>query len=451
MTVDGILKSVMNQRDFSTINVRDYIHVVSAFSLSNWEYDVHEKQFKLCKSSSNSILCPAEEKAKSFIQRYDTMLQRLLRRNDFSLNCGGKRQLSAIKSVKGQTLKDPKMLFGMLSQIIEGEWYLEDPEDSIKLDFCQSLPTNSIFAETCFALVEGTVEADRFVVQSIRIPPIESAQVTKRLQSYPNPLHGAVKELESDQTLETMLRQHPEAYMVFLSDIWLDNNVVLTKLEELLEKMIQHPPASIVLLGRFLSSVSDDGPNAFTNYCHAFDAFARIINSKPAIKANTRFIFVPSSQDSFYPNILPRPSLPCDLFESFQELGIDHVLATNPCRIRVFNKDIVVSRSDIHSIMERARIDAIPEANGDVYKSLLDQSHLIPVASSHQLVQWNFDHALHLYPVPDVLCIGETLAPSSGSYAGCLTVNPGDFYRNALSYATYNMCRSSIELHNIFS
>jgi hypothetical protein len=45
--VDGILKSAMNQIDYSQINPKDYVHVVSAFETSKWEYNPHSKQFLL--------------------------------------------------------------------------------------------------------------------------------------------------------------------------------------------------------------------------------------------------------------------------------------------------------------------------------------------------------------------------------------------------------------------
>lgn len=46
-TVDGILKSAMNQIDFEAVSFRDYVHVVNAARVSKWEYEPHSKQFSL--------------------------------------------------------------------------------------------------------------------------------------------------------------------------------------------------------------------------------------------------------------------------------------------------------------------------------------------------------------------------------------------------------------------
>lgn len=47
IAVDGILKSANRKNDFGAVNVRDYIHVISAYETARWDYDPHTKTFFL--------------------------------------------------------------------------------------------------------------------------------------------------------------------------------------------------------------------------------------------------------------------------------------------------------------------------------------------------------------------------------------------------------------------
>ena len=65
--------------------------------------------------------------------------------------------------------------------------------------------------------------------------------------------------------------------------------------------------------------------------------------------------------------------------------------------------------------------------------TLLQQSHLCPVPLEAQPVFWNFDHALHLYPIPDVLVLADRAPCASFAFPpmpadqldqSCVCLNP---------------------------
>ena len=65
--------------------------------------------------------------------------------------------------------------------------------------------------------------------------------------------------------------------------------------------------------------------------------------------------------------------------------------------------------------------------------TLLQQSHLCPVPLEAQPVFWNFDHALHLYPIPDVLVLADRVPcasfgfpamPADQAEQSCVCLNP---------------------------
>ena len=65
--------------------------------------------------------------------------------------------------------------------------------------------------------------------------------------------------------------------------------------------------------------------------------------------------------------------------------------------------------------------------------TLLQQSHLCPVPLEAQPVFWNLDHALHLYPIPDVLVLADRAPCASFAFPpmpadqldqSCVCLNP---------------------------
>jgi hypothetical protein len=65
--------------------------------------------------------------------------------------------------------------------------------------------------------------------------------------------------------------------------------------------------------------------------------------------------------------------------------------------------------------------------------TLLQQSHMCPVPLESQPVFWNYDHALHLYPLPDVLVLADRAPcasfafpsmPADQADQACICLNP---------------------------
>jgi DNA polymerase epsilon subunit 2 len=295
------------------------------------------------------------------------------------------------------------------------------------------------YCEGAMVVVEGYSGEAAFEVHTIGMVPAEPASVTRSLQSHPDPLSDTRKEIESPDTLRRIMDQQSYSHFLFFSEMHLDNAALMECFGEILEEHSSDPPAVIVLMGRFLSVVPAEGPRAFDAYEAAFTRLGNLIGSFKNIREQTRFVLIPCQSDAFYPNILPRPALPADLFEGLREQGIDFIPASNPCHIKCFTRDIVVMRLDATSLLDRSRIPAIPqpEHDIDVGQTLLDQGQLCPIPLGIQPVQWNMAHALSLYPVPDMLCVGDKAAASANLHAGCQFTNPGEFFRSGLVYIQY--------------
>lgn len=64
------------------------------------------------------------------------------------------------------------------------------------------------------------------------------------------------------------------------------------------------------------------------------------------------------------------------------------------------------------------------EMFGHLALTVLQQSHLCPLPLVLQPVYWQYDHALHLYPLPSVVVIADSLRQAEHSHRGCRVLNP---------------------------
>lgn len=82
-------------------------------------------------------------------------------------------QLTPVKNLLGYE-GNSFYLFGMLSQLKQGEWYLEDLDADVRLDLSEASMSPGIFTETCFVMVHGIyLEPNLFKVNEMVMPPPE--------------------------------------------------------------------------------------------------------------------------------------------------------------------------------------------------------------------------------------------------------------------------------------
>ena len=61
-------------------------------------------------------------------------------------------------------------------------------------------------------------------------------------------------------------------------------------------------------------------------------------------------------------------------------------------------------------------------------KTLVCQGHLCPTPLHVTPVYWAYDHALRLYPLPDLLVCADKYDPFSSTQADCTVINPVSGY-----------------------
>jgi len=402
-----------------------------------------------------SSIDPTILQVEMFAQRYALVQQRILKQDLFrpklvsatSGGAGGKasssdatHSLTPVESLLGRT--GVKFLLGMVVQVEEGRYYLEDHTAQVPLDLTQaSVLTDGFITENSIVLVEGEMVDGILQVHRMGSPIIETRQDALNTIGLQNSdIFNSLSSLSELEKLKEQELEHGEEGMfVILSDVHLDNPIVMEKLDKLFEGFQDMSPLPVfVFMGNFTSkplSAARDGTKIMISY---YEELANLICKYPAIATDGRFIFVPGPNDPGMSAMMPRPPIP-NYFTGALRNKVPHaVFTTNPCRIRYFSKELVFCRQDIVSKLRRncllaPREDNMNERSGNqrmiqhAVKSMLDQGHLCPLPMPFNPIYWQYDHSLRLYPLPDAVVVGDRVEQYYETYADCDAMNPGSF------------------------
>ncbi|XP_022115416.2 DNA polymerase epsilon subunit 2 [Pieris rapae] len=429
------------------------LNVIDAFNVPKISYDNEKKKFSI-DISKNNIYAEPKCKAHFLIDRYTMIWQRTNRNKLFakemlpSMKNENRFQLRKIEVLLSTSRKvDDVVVLGLLTQLTEGKYYLEDPTGSVLLDMSQTRYHSGLFTENSYVLVEGYFEDKTLHVMGLVLPPSETRAISLPYFGNLNTFGGKSKTLlKNSQNLLKIEQENEDGMIIFLSDVWFDNLKVMSKLKTLFAGYDDFPPIAIVFMGEFLSCPY--GYEHSTQLNAALINLADIIMPFTKLREACKFIFVPGRGDPAAANILPRPPIPNTITKQISEkLGDSVIFTTNPCRLQYCTQEIVVLRQDLVTKMCRNAIH-FPDA-GDIpdhlTKTLLSQCTLSPLSLGVQPVFWKHADALSLYPMPDLVVVGDNFPPYSRSYQNCQVVNPGSFPRTEYSFKVYVPASRSIE------
>ena len=344
----------------------------------------------------------AKDKIEAMRDRIEIVRQRLLRNSMFTTkpNFTGVVQkdfkLVAIEELIGS--KGAQCVVGALT-LIDGEnLFLEDLTGYVKLvvvDKQQIMP--ALYSEGMVVLAQGEVKDGILYADLIGQPRAESKE------EFNTKFPSGVKKEKQVAIPET-------AQMVILSDIWLDKAPVVQKLRLLFEGYCKNQfiPELFVLIGNFHSVPVDSIGSNMDSYIKSFEKLAEVVQQFPDL-ANSKFVIVPGNHDPVCSGILPRPPISKRFTKPLQKLS-NFIFASNPCRISYYKKDILIFRDDLLSKIQRTvilqdDIDFSEKDFSELYaQTVLNQAHLSPIPFTINPVYWNFDYALRMDILPDVVC-----------------------------------------------
>ncbi|KAK9841094.1 hypothetical protein WJX84_008604 [Apatococcus fuscideae] len=259
--------------------------------------------------------------------------------------------------------------------------------------------------------------------------------------------HAVQQALEQETTRE-------EARIVVLSELWLDLAGTLDSLDAILTgfESLEEVPPVFVLLGDFQSFSCARANPDYRTIQENFKALSLVLARHVRLKEESRFVLVPGPGDAGPGSILPQPPLPRSLTKDLRARIPSLVLASNPCRLRYYSQEIIIFRQDLlktlrrHCLLTPTGDSESPDALFEhLCVTVLQQSHLCPLPLERQPIYWQHDHALRLYPVPDLVILADSSTPASTfTFEGCTCLNPGSFKQG--SFAAYAPASRDVEL-----
>ncbi|XP_072946418.1 DNA polymerase epsilon subunit 2 [Epargyreus clarus] len=430
------------------------LNVIDAFSVPKLCYDSERKKFVKDINVNNSLYPEPKWKAQLLIDRYTVIWQRTIRNKLFakellpSMEDENKFQLRKIEVLLSSSSRlDDVIVLGLLTQLTEGKFYLEDPTGSVLLDMSQTRYHSGLFTESSFVLAEGYYDDKVLNVMGLVLPPSENRTTSLPYFGNLNTFGGKSKTLlKNSQSLLKIEAENEDGMLVFLSDVWFDNLKVMSKLKTLFLGYNDFPPIAIIFLGEFLSCPY--GYEHSTQLKAALTNLGDILHPFTKLRESCKFIFVPGRGDPAAPNILPRPPIPSSITEEIRnKLGDSVIFTTNPCRVQYCTQEFVIIRQDLVTKMCRNSIH-FPET-GDIpdhlTKTLLSQCTLSPLSLGVQPMYWKHADALNLYPMPDLVVVADNFQPYTRSYQNCQVVNPGSFPHTEFSFKVYIPASRTVE------
>lgn len=435
--------------------------VISAFEVPAFSYNNDRKKF-LRHDDKRRLFPEADSKAELYCERYKIVQQRTLRHRLFAAPTAASMlsstkhenyKLCSCESLIGMANKANKfvVVLGMLTQLKEGKLFLEDPTGSVQLNLSKANFSQALITEGSIVLAEGTYDDKMFNVQAIGFAPAEPAKISREYFGTVNYFGGdAAKCMKTDSALKELEEQQlDDSMLVILSDVWLDDVKTMERLKILFTGYSQCPPTAFILLGNFLRNSLGFQDVATLKDC--FKQLADLIVQFPDIVSRSRFIFVPGNRDPLTTKVVPRPPLPKVVTEYFTTKLPQSSFTSNPARVQLYTQEIVLFREDTISKMCRNSVYVPWESDSEVQmsqlyvKNLIGNAHLCPLPTHIAPVLWQWDHAMSLYPTPDLVVCADKHEAFTVSQNDCIFTNPGQFTKGDFCFKVYLPGQKKVE------
>ncbi|KAL5173989.1 DNA polymerase epsilon subunit B [Glycine soja] len=410
------------------------IRVVDAFLIPKYKYDYSRKQFYE-HTGSLSIHGEASAKSDLYRERFLLLFQRLSRDQHFSapafeseFSHFGSCEISPIQSLVGQTGR--RWVMGVISQLEDGHYYLED------LTAAQYRITTGLFSENTIVVAEGEMLVEGiFQVLTCGFPPLEDRDKSVTLLAGHDFFGAGTFTKEETIRLAEMEEKAVNDMFIILSDIWLDNEETLKKLEVVLDGFEKEivVPSLFVFMGNFSSKPCNLSFHFYSSLRMQFGKLGEMIAAHTRLKEHSKFLFIPGPDDAELQKHIPNA-----------------IFSSNPCRVKFYTQEIVFFRQDMLYRMRRSCLmPPSTEETCDHFEHLVatitHQSHLCPLPLTVQPIIWNYDHCLYLYPTPHTIVLGDRSQQKAFKYTGITCFNTGSFAIDN-TFVAYRPCSQEVEL-----
>ncbi len=403
-----------------------------------------------------SLFASGDAKASMFQQRYYMILQQIFRDSKFIDTARGKRgadfptmsfmTTTEDKGVNGQSLLQIhdsedwrfevtpveslpgstgiKIVFGMLSLGENGRYTLEDLHQAVPVKVDRVMASNDFITNNTFVLAKGVMIDDIFNISELTLPPVPKRSLCEATVN----LFGGPVEMTDEIVINTVGTAPEDSSIAIISGLALDNPLTFEKLNILFTGFEECDaiPNAYILVGDFTSrpfNVYVGDSVRLIQKC--FDSLSQLLARHPRTIECSQIILVPGPGDPGS-GLLPQPSLSDSMVRGISSRFPNVVLATNPCRLRFYEKQILIFAGRNLKRLRKSRIvnGHDEENSGDdqgrlLMRYLLSQMHLAPGPVSHTAVSWEHDGGLRLYPPPhSIFVIDPEMKPFSEDVHG---------------------------------
>uniref|UniRef100_A0A182M5M8 DNA polymerase II subunit 2 n=1 Tax=Anopheles culicifacies TaxID=139723 RepID=A0A182M5M8_9DIPT len=177
--------------------------VISAFDVPSFVYCEEKKKF-LPDPSKKSLLAVPDAKSKYIRERYWLLWQKTCRHETFSRRLApgtdetvkkNRMNLRKVENILSSSKMNDVVLLGLLTQLTEGRYYLEDPTGSVPIDITTANFSSGLFCEGCFLLAYGKYRDGILKVDEVGFPFPELAADSRAFFGSVNSWGGPSKTL----------------------------------------------------------------------------------------------------------------------------------------------------------------------------------------------------------------------------------------------------------------
>ncbi|GJP59117.1 hypothetical protein CLOP_g8319, partial [Closterium sp. NIES-67] len=400
-------------------------------------------------------------KADVFRRRLHLLLARTARHRRFAvplLPLGSAEQqqyteLTPVQALVGGTAvsQQRRHVAGVLSQLEDGRFFLEDLAAALPLDLAHATPSIGYFTENSVVIAAGQLTPSGcFKVTSLEFPPLEPREEALSLAEgfdffgagpIDSDRYAWIQQREAEGVSEGVM-------FIVIAGIALDHPQTLSRLATVFSgyDAMDPPPRLFLLLGDFFTTPWSLASHQLHAHREAFAQLARIIASNRRLKEKSLFVFVPGQGDPGPCSVLPRPPLPRFFTDPITDALPSALFTSNPSRLKFFCQEVVILRSDLQRHMQRCAVLPPLKDAADPFTHLattvVHQAHLSPLPLTSQPVFWDYDFTLHLFPAPHVLILADAADQGSTVVNDVTCINPGSFSLDGTFTAYYPATRT---------
>lgn len=437
----------------ATLNLGDGVQVYNVLKdMIPYEFDRANKQWHP-RYDGSSLFPGVSSKSRIYADRYHTIWQRLLIQGPYVAEVDaaaggalpGQQVLTPVESLVGNL--GNKVTFGLLSRAPDDgsqsrSWIIEDTNRAYPILFDEDSYgswNHQLVTDGSFVLAEGTMTRDCFHARRLVIPETIPRSLSEERDQVPAQVFGGSYTDDELHVLKQAEIENPDGMYVVFSEVHLDSVRTMEKLSDIFQGYESaSPPSAYIFMGSFCSTPFLPTGDGIKTYREGFERLKLDMQKIPNhVKCGTRFIFIPGPQDPG-PQRLPQAPLSDYVTSNIAKEIPNVILATNPCRIRHFTKEMVFFRHDVLKVLRRHEVVPLRDPNqtgppssqhvqNEMARFLLDQAHLVPLPLRESNILWDFDHTLRLYPLPHAVFIGGASQPFDLIYQDCKFCSVGPF------------------------